>query len=315
MEGTDALVTREFQATDNTTAISDHEFGTLATLKTFTISPIVSIPTEYFTPTATESSDQLFGTPNDDDYNGLGGNDIFYGSFGADHLDGGDGFDTVSYEYAGARVYSDLTFGGWGDDAEGDTYANIENLRGGNVDDTLRGDDANNEIVGLAGDDVIDGRDGQDRLYGDDGNDTLRGGSGHDDLFGGKGDDLMSGGEGADTFHLDLRGNGRDTITDFQHGVDTISTYVRHFPHEPTEENLFGRDFTLAHGSLVDVPFFGERLSHDNFDSSDWLFFNDETHQLIALDMNHSNLTDRVTHGQVLATFGSDVTLTAADFI
>jgi Ca2+-binding RTX toxin-like protein len=50
---------------------------------------------------------------------------------------------------------------------------------------------------------------------------TLSGMGGADDLDGGKGNDMLTGGAGADTFHF-AKGSGKDTITDFAHGVDTI---------------------------------------------------------------------------------------------
>lgn len=49
----------------------------------------------------------------------------------------------------------------------------------------------------------------------------LSGLAGADDLDGGKGNDILTGGGAADTFHF-AKGYGKDTITDFGNGVDTI---------------------------------------------------------------------------------------------
>ena len=74
------------------------------------------------------------------------------------------------------------------------------------------------EAFGGKGKDILTGGSGDDMLYGDAGDDVLSGGKGHDILKGGAGHDVLTGGAGADTFY---KGEG-DTITDFQHGIDTI---------------------------------------------------------------------------------------------
>jgi serralysin len=50
---------------------------------------------------------------------------------------------------------------------------------------------------------------------------VLNGAGGNDDLYGGKGNDMLTGGAGADEFHF-AKGDGKDTITDFTNGADTI---------------------------------------------------------------------------------------------
>jgi serralysin len=80
--------------------------------------------------------------------------------------------------------------------------------RGRDID----GSQAADNLTGGAGNDDIEGRRGNDRLNGADGNDTLDGG---------RGDDILTGGSGSDRFEFDL-GDGRDTITDFQNGMDRI---------------------------------------------------------------------------------------------
>ena len=60
-----------------------------------------------------------------------------------------------------------------------------------------------------------------DLLYGNVGNNALKGLAGSDNLSGGKGNDRLTGGGDADTFHF-ATGYGKDTITDFEQGIDTI---------------------------------------------------------------------------------------------
>ncbi|MEL7038805.1 MAG: hypothetical protein AAFO04_24815 [Cyanobacteria bacterium J06592_8] len=138
--------------------------------------------------------------------------EIIEGTDGDDRLVGGQGNDTIA--------------GLLGNDE-------IEGLGG---DDILRGDansrspggseGGNDTINGGSGDDQIGGKGGSDELYGDEGNDEIWGDDGDDLLRGGLGDDILtgddfSGGSGADTFILAV-GEGTDTITDFEIGIDVI---------------------------------------------------------------------------------------------
>jgi Ca2+-binding RTX toxin-like protein len=80
------------------------------------------------------------------------------------------------------------------------------------------------EVNGLGGDDIITAGDGLKHLIkldldGGAGNDTITGGDGNDRIDGGTGWDVMTGGKGYDTFVFE---KGKDTITDFEHGKDTI---------------------------------------------------------------------------------------------
>ncbi len=132
----------------------------------------------------TEFDDTLVGTSGKDILNGLGGNDLLIGNGDADALNGGDGTDTASYETAGSGVDASLNDGtGFLGDADGDTYSSIENLTGGNFDDTLIGDAGANRLSGLGGNDILSGLAG---------NDTLNGGAGADSLDGGAGTDTAS---------------------------------------------------------------------------------------------------------------------------
>lgn len=123
----------------------------------------------------------------------------------------------------------------------------IEGLGG---DDILRGDlnerspggseGGNDTINGGEGDDQIGGKGGHDELYGDAGNDSIWGDDGDDLLRGGLGDDVLtgddfSGGEGVDTFVL-AAGEGIDTITDFEIGIDAVELFGDLIPENLTIE-------------------------------------------------------------------------------
>ncbi|RUR71925.1 proprotein convertase P [Variovorax guangxiensis] len=80
----------------------------------------------------------------------------------------------------------------------------IENLIGGEFNDTLIGNAANNTLIG--------GR----------GNDSLSGGDGTDAFFGGLGGDTMTGGNGGDLFVIEKDPGATDVITDFAVEVDKL---------------------------------------------------------------------------------------------
>ncbi len=186
-----------------------------------------------------DGEDTLRGGDGENLYEAGNGNDRAYGGNDAETINGGEG--------------DDLLVGGGGDDrvnggADGDT------LYGNDGEDTLNGEDgddwtsggANDDLLlGRAGDDTMRGSSGDDRFYGgsdndvlagNNGNDTINGGSGNDRMFGGRGNDeltggagtdLLNGGSGEDVFVFDTatdspHGSGRDTISDFASGVDTI---------------------------------------------------------------------------------------------
>ncbi len=104
-------------------------------------------------------------------------------------------------------------------------------LRGRAGDDTLRGGPGNDTLRGNAGDDVLHGGPGNDTLRGNAGDDVLHGGAGADRLFAGAGadrlhgkggDDMLHGGPGDDAFVYGNAPFGRDTVRDFEDGVDVL---------------------------------------------------------------------------------------------
>jgi len=123
----------------------------------------------------TNEDDTLTATAADDSLFGLAGNDILVASRGRNLLDGGAGQDTASYHNAREAVTIDLsqadadtgevTLGeDAGREAIYDVLRSIENLRGGDHDDTLSGDWRDNVIEGGGGADTVDGRSGRDTL-------------------------------------------------------------------------------------------------------------------------------------------------------
>jgi len=135
-------------------------------------------------------NDALFGGGGGDALDGSDGNDTIMGGGGADAalgglgddlfladandfafnntMDGGDGFDTVSYQLSVRAVSVSLANAGLAVVPPGtnvaDSFINVEGLIGSNFNDTLMGDGANNVIEGLAGNDTIDGGLGMDMI-------------------------------------------------------------------------------------------------------------------------------------------------------
>ena len=128
---------------------------------------------------------------------GKDGNDLFYGSFDGDTLDGGNGIDTV--DYANASGIINVTLGG---SNNSDKLISIENVYGATGNDTLVGD---------SNDNVLDGRSG---------NDTLIGGSGSDTLIGGSGIDTADYSSSTNAINVNLT---TGSLSDGFGGIDTLS--------------------------------------------------------------------------------------------
>lgn len=111
----------------------------------------------------------------------LAGYESFIGGDGADFIDGGDGIDRVFYAFDDNGVFVDLEAGfaidGFGNT---DTLISIEDVKGGNNDDTLLGTEDDNVFEPQQGIDLIDGRGGRDTVL-------------YDDTFGGVTVDLEQG--------------------------------------------------------------------------------------------------------------------------
>jgi Ca2+-binding RTX toxin-like protein len=105
--------------------------------------------------------------------------DIITGSSASNVLNGGGGFDTVSFASAASGVTVNLVNGTATGDGT-DTLAYIENVIGSSGNDNITGDSLDNIFSGGAGADTLVGSFGEDTLAGGAGNDTLTGGDGID---------------------------------------------------------------------------------------------------------------------------------------
>lgn len=113
---------------------------------------------------------------------------------------------------------NDIAYGYGGNDVF-DFKGGNNKIHGGKGNDTAKTGSGNDKLYGDAGNDKLYAGAGNDLLSGGSGNDQLFGGKGNDKLDGGKGNDLLSGGAGSDTF-IFKKGQGNDTITDFEAGCD-----------------------------------------------------------------------------------------------
>jgi Ca2+-binding RTX toxin-like protein len=130
---------------------------------------------------------------------------------GIDGIIGSDFDDTlIGFDGQGTSgdIYTNIFFGGAGNDVMDGRAGNDElyggddddSIEGGDGNDLVSGDDGDDSLYGGTGADTVLGGDGDDLLFGGSGNDRLSGGDGNDTLYGGLGTDSMSGGDGNDVF-------------------------------------------------------------------------------------------------------------------
>lgn len=130
---------------------------------------------------------------------GGNGDDVIYGSDGADVVNGGAGRDTIY------------------------TLDGNDRVAGGAGNDTISGGIGKDRLFGGDGNDYIFGDGSPDTVSGEAGNDTLIGGSSNDTILGGDGDDILNGLNGADS--LD-GGPGRDQTKDDPNDVARIAIEI-----------------------------------------------------------------------------------------
>jgi Ca2+-binding RTX toxin-like protein len=175
----------------------------------------------------TQFNDTMVGTANVESFFGGAGKDTLEGREGNDFLDGSDSADTLEGEEGDDQLQggprADDFSGGPGQDVVGygdhvsavtvtiDNVANdgtggesdnvrtdVENLRGGDNNDTLIGSGQDNRLEGEGGNDDVRGESGDDDVFGDF---QFSGGTtGDDQVSGGNGDDRLAGGGGGDNF-------------------------------------------------------------------------------------------------------------------
>ncbi|MDO9233516.1 MAG: hypothetical protein Q8N02_00535 [Methylotenera sp.] len=242
--------------------------GVVATLTTGLVSQTNDAAGDSFTSienlVGSNFNDTLIGDGGNNLLNGGLGDDVLEGMAGADTLIGAGGNDTASYENAAlvgivaslTTVFSAGPAVTQTNDAAGDTYSGIENLRGSSFNDTLIGDNGANILTGGDGDDILEGMEGSDTLIGGNGNDTasyvhaisgvaaslttglsgfssagdaagdvyssienITGSNFSDNLIGDAGDNVLNGGDGDDV----LEGMGGADILDGGTGSNTAS--------------------------------------------------------------------------------------------
>lgn len=182
-------------------------------------------------------AEKLYGGELADLIKGKGGNDLVKGGAHHDRLYGGTGDDAI--------------YGGTGHDI---VYGEADNdrLHGNDGNDIIYGGTGRDTVLGGEGGDRIYGGDDSDRLYGHDGDDVIDAGRGNDTISGGNGSDILRGNTGADTFYGGAYGDifvfksaaestfaksGRDTIKDFEKGLDKIDvSYIDANPHKAYDQ-------------------------------------------------------------------------------
>ena len=135
--------------------------------------------------------------------------------------------------------------GGLGNDKLNGDGQTVE-MDGGSGDDTLIGNGKFGFIQGGLGDDTLFTNGKFVDMDGGSGNDFIIGGRGDDRIKGGTGIDMITGGEGKDVFAL-TKGDGYDTIIDFNKGEDKIIMYWEIIDDDLLITNV-GRDAHIYNG-------------------------------------------------------------------
>ncbi|GBD50631.1 calcium-binding protein [Methylopila sp. Yamaguchi] len=146
---------------------------------------------------------------------------------------GGDGDDSYYVNDAGDVVVE------LADEGTDTVYATIDYALSANIEKVVVRGSAGLDVAGNDSDNVMTGGVGADTLSGGAGADRINGGGGADVLFGGGDNDVLTGGAGADIFVFTDVDQGRDTITDFQIGVDKIGIDRADFDLTSFDAGLF----------------------------------------------------------------------------
>lgn len=196
----------------------------------------------------TSYNDRFYTTSDYNHVSSGAGNDAIVGYGYNDYIDGGDGFDVVSFAGTTQDINVNLKTGATSLAYAHETLVNIEGVVGGSGNDTIVLPDAGvtwgssgstplngGYVQEASGNNTITGGNGNDQIYGGTGNDTIYGGAGIDVISGGGGNDIITGGAGNDGISVShpgglgndqfnyAFGDGTDTINGFLQGNDTIN--------------------------------------------------------------------------------------------
>ena len=254
------------------------------------------------------------GSTNNDTLDGRGGDDLLEVGAGNHSLTGGSGIDTVQYSENGGPEVSisvDLNLQGAAQSTGAGSWTlnGVENLSGGDGNDTFTGNGQDKVLAGGAGTDTLNGGGGNDTLYGDgsivmsfvdgvisadplnsrsntgaaDGNDVLSGGGGNDTLYGGGGNDTLSGGGGNDLLYAGtgndfLNGGFGNDVIDGGPGFDRIGYFggstsgvTVDLRLQGVAQNVGEQGFdTITNVEGVSGTIFGDTLTGD--DNDNWLW-------------------------------------------
>ena len=198
-----------------------------------------------------QQGDHLSGDSNSNIFTGAQGLDIIDGRGGVDFsaysgnstsytiVENFDGSVQISENEFGTNFYDTLTNIEFARFADGDVALGTTHMVLTEENDTYSGNSNDNDIDGGAGNDTLSGNEGADKLDG---------GLGNDFLDGGTGDDMLTGGAGADVFIMAV-GNGHDTITDFEIGVDRIEFADGFYRYEQLSVFQSGSDVIIKTAS------------------------------------------------------------------
>ncbi len=198
------------------------------------------------------------------------GDDLIIAYGGNLRVDGGDGYDSATFEnFDNAAYFSgfqqgefEVSYGSdWAaqyqslldgvsldiEDLDGRYVVelhSIEWMRATNFSDIIDFEDVGQYVLGGAGDDIFLGKNGDDSYLGEAGADKLYGGAGHDVLDGGQGDDLLVGQAGSDRYVFGV-GYGNDKILE---DSEVAETDILEFDESVRPEDL---EIQIDGGNLI----------------------------------------------------------------
>lgn len=174
-----------------------------------------------------DGNDTIDGGDDDDTIDGGAGNDTLIGGSGDNIIRGGEGDNTITAGDGANRISAGsgndtITAGNGGNTV--DAGGGNNQVTTGTSDDTITTGDGVDVIASGSGDDTIVAGGGNDRIDTGAGDDRIDAGAGADRITGGAGADRITTGAGSDTvvFNTDLAQIGKDTLVDFQSGVDVL---------------------------------------------------------------------------------------------